>query len=48
VLVITGSVSKVTQAQINAALNLPNIETVKMNVANLIQDKELEIRQCTT
>jgi len=47
VLVIAGSVSKVTQAQISTALNLPNIELVKMNVANLIQDKELEIRQCT-
>ncbi len=47
VLVVAGSVSKVTQAQISTALNLPNIELVKMNVANLIQDKELEIGQCT-
>jgi uncharacterized protein YgbK (DUF1537 family) len=47
VLLVAGSVSKVTQAQISAALNLPNLELVKMNAANLIQDKELEIRQCT-
>ena len=46
VLVVAGSVSKVTQAQISAALNLPNIQLVKMNVANLIQDKELEITRC--
>jgi uncharacterized protein YgbK (DUF1537 family) len=47
VLVVAGSVSKVTQAQISAALNLPNIQLVKMDVANLIQDKELEITRCT-
>lgn len=47
VVVIAGSVSKVTQGQISVALKLPNIQLVKMNVANLIQDKELEITHCT-
>jgi uncharacterized protein YgbK (DUF1537 family) len=47
VLVIAGSVSKVTQAQVSEALSLPNIQLVKMNVANLIQDEELEIMRCT-
>lgn len=46
VLMIAGSVSKVTQAQISTALNLPNIALVKMDVANLIHNKESEIRLC--
>lgn len=46
VLVIAGSVSKVTQAQITVALHLPNIQLIKMNVANLIQNKGLEITRC--
>ncbi len=46
VLMIAGSVSKVTQVQISTALNLPNIALVKMDVANLIHNKESEIRQC--
>jgi uncharacterized protein YgbK (DUF1537 family) len=47
VLVIAGSVSKITQTQISVALNLPNIQLVKMGVANLIQNKKLEINRCT-
>lgn len=47
VLVIAGSVSKVTQAQVSEALRLSNIELIKVNVANLFQDAELEITQCT-
>lgn len=46
VLVIAGSVSKVTQSQISAALSLPNIELIKIKVANLIQNNELEIVRC--
>jgi len=48
VVVIAGSVSKVTQGQISVALNLPNIQLVKMNVANLIQAREVEIIRCVT
>jgi len=46
ILVVAGSVSKVTQGQISVALKLPNIQLVKMNVSNLIQAKELEITRC--
>jgi D-threonate/D-erythronate kinase len=46
VLVVAGSVSQVTQGQICAALNLPNIKLIKMDVANLIQKNELEIARC--
>ncbi|MEN6564810.1 MAG: four-carbon acid sugar kinase family protein [Veillonellales bacterium] len=46
VLVIAGSVSKVTQAQINAVLNLSNIQMIRMDAAKLIQNQEREIERC--
>ncbi|MBU2699383.1 putative protein YgbK (DUF1537 family) [Sporomusaceae bacterium BoRhaA] len=46
VLVVAGSVSKVTQSQISRALNLPNVKLIKMDVTNLIRKKKLEIARC--
>lgn len=47
ILIVAGSVSKITQMQISSALNLPNIQLVKMDVVHLIQNKEAEIEKCT-
>lgn len=46
VLVIAGSVSKTTQAQVGEALKLPNMSLVKMDVVNLVNQQENEIERC--
>lgn len=45
VLVVAGSVSKITQRQMQEVLNLPNTELVKIDVASLIRNKAEEIER---
>lgn len=46
VLVIAGSVSRITQAQITAALQLPDTKLIKLDVPSLVRNRKLEIRRC--
>ncbi|CUH94603.1 hypothetical protein P22_0669 [Propionispora sp. 2/2-37] len=46
VLVIAGSVSRITQAQITAALQLPGTKLIKLDVAGLLRNNKLEIKRC--
>jgi uncharacterized protein YgbK (DUF1537 family) len=46
VLVVAGSVSKITQQQLQAVLNLQNTQLIKINGTNLIQNKADEVQRC--
>jgi uncharacterized protein YgbK (DUF1537 family) len=46
VVIIAGSVSKITQQQIRQVLNLPNIHLIKINGANLTNNQAEEIKRC--
>lgn len=47
VLIVAGSVSKSTQAQIRAVLRQRNIQLVKMNVEDILRNQEAEVSWCT-
>lgn len=46
VLIVAGSISEITQKQIAKVLDEPNMQLVKVDVAQLIQDKTAEMQRC--
>lgn len=48
VLIISGSVSKITQRQITEVLTLDNVGLVKLDIAAMFDNREAEVSRCVT